>query len=256
MAQMMMLLRKQGVNIIPYLDNLLIMESPREKLLQSIVLTTRLLQSHGWILNFLKSHLEPTQRLSFLGMILDTEVQRMFLLRDKALESQKCRTPTMLTKKMMAPKYFAFFFTLVVFKTVNGEETNTRSSLSSEVAEPVQRRYSEAILASDYSRSVDNMLKKNFVDWLLARRQKKSDNISDLKKRQMDFQVPDYSMDKDTMDEPEGNNNFMPWLLKNKHVNRRSPERRSSFHNDVKVAVCQETLDLLMAMDLCTARFP
>ncbi|XP_075033060.1 gastric inhibitory polypeptide [Mixophyes fleayi] len=149
---------------------------------------------------------------------------------------------------MMTPKCLAFFFTLIVFNTVGGEETNTRSSLSSEVAQPMQRRYSEAILASDYSRSVDNMLKKNFVDWLLGRREKKSDNMSDLTKRQMDFQLPELSLGKDTMDESEENRNFVPWLLKNKHMN--------SVHNDVKVAVCQETLDLLMAMDLCNARFP
>ena len=37
------------------------------------------------------------------------------------------------------------------------------------------RRYSEATLASDYSRTMDNMLKKNFVEWLLARREKKSE---------------------------------------------------------------------------------
>ncbi|KFO62845.1 hypothetical protein N302_11334, partial [Corvus brachyrhynchos] len=37
-----------------------------------------------------------------------------------------------------------------------------------------QRRYSEATLASDYSRTMDHVLKKNFVEWLLARREKKS----------------------------------------------------------------------------------
>lgn len=52
-----------------------------------------------------------------------------------------------------------------------------RSPASSEDAQPMQRRYSEATLASDYSRSVDNMLKKNFVDWLLGRREKKSQYV-------------------------------------------------------------------------------
>lgn len=42
-------------------------------------------------------------------------------------------------------------------------------------ARPMHRRYSEATLASDYSRTMDNMLKKNFVEWLLARREKKSE---------------------------------------------------------------------------------
>ncbi|XP_063805907.1 uncharacterized protein LOC134984203 [Pseudophryne corroboree] len=63
MVEMRVLLRKQGVNIIPYLDDLLI-----------IALTTHLLKEHGWVLNLPKSHLESTRRLSFLGMILDTFV--------------------------------------------------------------------------------------------------------------------------------------------------------------------------------------
>lgn len=48
-------------------------------------------------------------------------------------------------------------------------------SIRTPSARPVQRRYSEATLASDYSRTMDNMLKKNFVEWLLARREKKSE---------------------------------------------------------------------------------
>ncbi|NWW83469.1 GIP protein, partial [Climacteris rufus] len=56
-------------------------------------------------------------------------------------------------------------------------------------ARPVQRRYSEATLASDYSRTMDHMLKKNFVEWLLARREKKSDNIVEPFKREAEAQI-------------------------------------------------------------------
>ncbi|XP_071969765.1 gastric inhibitory polypeptide [Engystomops pustulosus] len=148
---------------------------------------------------------------------------------------------------MMTPKYLAVFFTCFAFNTIDCEETNVRASVSSEEAQPIQRRYSEAILASDYSRSVDNMLKKNFVDWLLGRRVKKSDNI-DFAKRQVDFQIPEFTLDSDSMEGSEGNNKFMPWILKYKQMN--------SAQNDVNAAVCQQTLDLLMAMDLCNVRFP
>ncbi|KAM3921281.1 gastric inhibitory polypeptide isoform 2-T2 [Leptodactylus fuscus] len=148
---------------------------------------------------------------------------------------------------MMTTKYLAVFFTFIAFNTIDCEETNIRASMSSEEAQPVQRRYSEAILASDYSRSVDNMLKKNFVDWLLGRREKKS-NISDFAKRQVDFQIPDFSTDTESLEGFEGNKKFMPWILKYKQMN--------SAQNDVNAAVCQQTLDLLMAMDLCNARFP
>ncbi|KAL8176104.1 UNVERIFIED_CONTAM: hypothetical protein K2H54_021678 [Gekko kuhli] len=46
----------------------------------------------------------------------------------------------------------------------NGARANTKI---------LQRRYSEGTLASDYSRTLDNMLKKNFVEWLLTRRENK-----------------------------------------------------------------------------------
>ncbi|XP_072775241.1 gastric inhibitory polypeptide-like [Taeniopygia guttata] len=37
-----------------------------------------------------------------------------------------------------------------------------------------RRRYSEAALASDYSRTVEHVLGRNFVEWLLARRERDS----------------------------------------------------------------------------------
>uniref|UniRef100_A0A8C3US17 Gastric inhibitory polypeptide n=1 Tax=Catharus ustulatus TaxID=91951 RepID=A0A8C3US17_CATUS len=52
------------------------------------------------------------------------------------------------------------------------------------VPRPLHRRYSEATLASDYSRTMDHVLRKNFVEWLLARREKKSQDISEPFKRE------------------------------------------------------------------------
>ncbi|OWK50512.1 ATP synthase F(0) complex subunit C2, mitochondrial [Lonchura striata] len=46
------------------------------------------------------------------------------------------------------------------------------------VAVPVRRRYSEAALASDYSRSVERALGRSFVRWLLERRERDSANPS------------------------------------------------------------------------------
>ncbi|NWU87395.1 GIP protein, partial [Onychorhynchus coronatus] len=57
-------------------------------------------------------------------------------------------------------------------------------------ARALQRRYSEATLASDYSRTMDNMLKKNFVEWLLARREKKSDHLVEQYKREAEPRGP------------------------------------------------------------------
>ncbi|XP_053309604.1 pro-glucagon-like [Spea bombifrons] len=149
---------------------------------------------------------------------------------------------------MMGLKYLAFLFSFIIFNTADGEETKLRASLSSEAPQSMQRRYSEAILASDYSRSVDNMLKKNFVDWLLGRREKKSENVSDSTKREADFQFPELGIkEADTQSELEGKKYFLTWLARNKH--------RDSSHNDAKATLCEEVLDLLMSTDMCRGRF-
>ncbi|CAH2301878.1 glucose-dependent insulinotropic polypeptide [Pelobates cultripes] len=150
---------------------------------------------------------------------------------------------------MMAPKYLAFLFTFIIFNTVDGEDTKLSESMSSEGPQSMQRRYSEAILASDYSRSVDNMLKKNFVDWLLGRREKKSDNISESAKREADFQYPELHMkDTDFNSELEGGKNFLNWLARNRHG-------ESSSYNEAKTTLCEEVLELLMSTNMCRLRF-
>uniref|UniRef100_A0A8C4YIA9 Gastric inhibitory polypeptide n=1 Tax=Gopherus evgoodei TaxID=1825980 RepID=A0A8C4YIA9_9SAUR len=86
-------------------------------------------------------------------------------------------------------------------------------------ARAVQRRYSEAILASDYSRTMDNMLKKNFVEWLLARREKKSDNAIDPSKREAEPQLSAVSGQGLEL-ASQGAQDFFVWLLKNKRKQR------------------------------------
>ncbi|NXN20238.1 GIP protein, partial [Indicator maculatus] len=95
------------------------------------------------------------------------------------------------------------------------EENVSGVSLRTPSARPVQRRYSEATLASDYSRTMDNMLKKNFVEWLLTRREKKSDDIIEPSKREVEPQVSAANgprLDLGTQEAKE----FFAWLLKAK----------------------------------------
>ncbi|NWW68254.1 GLUC protein, partial [Ifrita kowaldi] len=80
---------------------------------------------------------------------------------------------------------------------------------------PVQRRYSEATLASDYSRTMDHVLKKNFVEWLLARREKKSDNIAEPIKREAEPQKPEANGEKSDLG-AQGAKEFLAWLWKNR----------------------------------------
>ncbi|OCT62148.1 hypothetical protein XELAEV_18043232mg [Xenopus laevis] len=149
---------------------------------------------------------------------------------------------------MRTLKYAAFLLAFIIFNTAEADENNMRANVENERPQPLQRRYSEAILASDYSRSVDNMLKKNFVDWLLARREKKSENTSKATKREAEFQLPDGNMKEKAAQEGfERNISYFTWLMRNKH--------RESAYNEAKMMSNQELVDLLMLTDLCKQRF-
>ncbi|NXF00053.1 GLUC protein, partial [Menura novaehollandiae] len=95
------------------------------------------------------------------------------------------------------------------------EENVSGASLRIPSARAVHRRYSEATLASDYSRTMDHMLKKNFVEWLLARREKKSDNIVEPFKREAESQISAADGEKLDLDTQEAKE-FLAWLWKNK----------------------------------------
>ncbi|NWW08277.1 GIP protein, partial [Oreocharis arfaki] len=87
-------------------------------------------------------------------------------------------------------------------------------SLAVPSSRPLQRRYSEATLASDYSRTMDHVLKKNFVEWLLARREKKSDNIVEPFKREAEPQKAAADGEKLGLG-AQGAKDFLGWLWKN-----------------------------------------
>ncbi|XP_071584564.1 gastric inhibitory polypeptide isoform X1 [Heliangelus exortis] len=128
------------------------------------------------------------------------------------------------------------------------EENVSGFSLRAPSAKPVQRRYSEATLASDYSRTMDNVLKKNFVEWLLARREKKSDTILEPSKREAEPQVPAVNGQRLDLGTQEAKD-FFSWLLKaKKNQSLTSPEGSEG----LKEVLNQEFLTWLMSADPCT----
>ncbi|NXA96296.1 GIP protein, partial [Melanocharis versteri] len=109
---------------------------------------------------------------------------------------------------------------------------------------PVQRRYSEATLASDYSRTMDHVLKKNFVEWLLARREKKSDEPL---KREAEPQKS--AGDGQKLESgAQGATEFLAWLWKNKE-NQSFPALEGS--EGLREFLEQEFLTWLMSGELC-----
>ncbi|NWT84290.1 GIP protein, partial [Lanius ludovicianus] len=127
------------------------------------------------------------------------------------------------------------------------EENIPGASLAIPSPRPVQRRYSEATLASDYSRTMDHVLKKNFVEWLLARREKKSDNIVELFRREAEPQKGE--VDEEKLDlGAQGAKSFLAWLWKNKE-NQSFPALGGS--EGLRGFLEQEFVTWLMASELC-----
>ncbi|NWR79743.1 GIP protein, partial [Centropus unirufus] len=127
------------------------------------------------------------------------------------------------------------------------EENIPGVSARAPAARAMHRRYSEATVASDYSRAMDTMLKKNFVEWLLARREKKSDNIIEPTKREAEPQGPAASGQRWERGTPEATELFS-WLLKAKENQSLASLEGSEGLKDV---LNSEFLAWLMSTDLC-----
>ncbi|XP_044300443.1 gastric inhibitory polypeptide [Varanus komodoensis] len=134
---------------------------------------------------------------------------------------------------------------LVSLSFVLMEENITRENLN----EPrfLQRRYSEGTLASDYSRTLDNMLKKNFVEWLLSRREKNVNDSIDQSKREAESMALDIKNQGAVAGSPE-TRDFINWLLKN--MGGKRPALSKSL-DDWKDVLRQEFLAWLNSADLC-----
>ncbi|KAM4747505.1 uncharacterized protein WCC33_005072 [Rhinophrynus dorsalis] len=65
-------LRSRGIRLIIYLDDMLIMSQDRTLLSTHVSWTVRLLTDLGFLINWTKSQLIPSQRMEFLGFVVDS----------------------------------------------------------------------------------------------------------------------------------------------------------------------------------------
>ena len=85
-------LRGQGVRLIIYLDDILLMASTPMLLRNHISLTSHVLTHLGFILNQAKCVLEPQQSLDFLGFLIDSRTMTIALPQSKVDKIRKeCR---------------------------------------------------------------------------------------------------------------------------------------------------------------------
>ncbi|NXK70702.1 GIP protein, partial [Sylvietta virens] len=111
-----------------------------------------------------------------------------------------------------------------------------------------RRRYSEATLASDYSRTMDHVLSKNFVEWLLARRERKSPDLAEPFRREAE---PEGAAEEQKSDlGAPGAKEFLGWLGKNREKQNFAALEGSE---GLREFLEQEFLLWLMSGELCRA---
>ena len=83
------LLRRLGVRLIIFLDDILLVASTPEELRRMRDTTIFLLQSLGFLINVKKSVFEPTQKIEFLGMVVDSVEMTLSLPEEKVIARRK-----------------------------------------------------------------------------------------------------------------------------------------------------------------------
>ncbi len=82
-------LRQMGIRILNYLDDWLILAQSEVELLSHRTLILSHLERLGLRVNFAKSALSPSQRISFVGTVLDSAHMRAVIAPERALAIQK-----------------------------------------------------------------------------------------------------------------------------------------------------------------------
>ena len=80
-------LRSLGIRMVVYLDDMLILAQTKEELLRWRSIVLDLLENLGFLINYVKSELEPTQSLVFLGFLINTVCMQIKLPKDKVSQA-------------------------------------------------------------------------------------------------------------------------------------------------------------------------
>jgi hypothetical protein len=76
-------LRKRGILMIAYLDDFLILGSTKAESNLNTSMTLELLQALGYTINWKKSNLLPSQSITFLGFVINSDTLSLSLLKEK-----------------------------------------------------------------------------------------------------------------------------------------------------------------------------
>ena len=82
-------LRKRGIRLVIYLDDLLFLNSTKDGVQEDLRVALELLQRLGFLINWKKSVLIPTQIIEYLGLVVDSINLPFSLPDDKVLAVQR-----------------------------------------------------------------------------------------------------------------------------------------------------------------------
>jgi hypothetical protein len=95
-------LREMGIRVVIYLDDLLFLGETQEVCLKSLTLAMSLLQSLGFVINMKKSILTPTQKILFLGTIVDFTTMCFLIPAEKARAIREMAVKLLIQRKCTA----------------------------------------------------------------------------------------------------------------------------------------------------------
>lgn len=100
------LLRSQGMRVVIFLDDLLLLDQLESRLVRQVQFTVTLLQRLGFVVNFEKSHPVPSQSLTYLGLeIVSIPLELRLPPTKRQFLKQSCQT--WLTKSSMTVRQLA-----------------------------------------------------------------------------------------------------------------------------------------------------
>ena len=79
-------IRSKGVRCVVYIDNFLLMHHKKQDLIEQTALTLNLLEALGFLVNYSKSHLQPSLRIEYLGFMIDSSTGELSLPKEKVVQ--------------------------------------------------------------------------------------------------------------------------------------------------------------------------
>ena len=135
-------LRKQGVLMVIYIDDIIVLGYTREQCQANMNLVLQALQKSGFLVNYKKSQLIPSQCAEVLGFLIDTRSQTIRLTDSKQLSLCSIFSRA-ITRKSVKIREFAKWIGLCIsiFPCMPRGKMFLQGSRTFKIARPSQDRF-------------------------------------------------------------------------------------------------------------------